>query len=88
MQSFPLLLDPPSKPDHCPTANFEPLSRGNVTNPILISVWYLFDPKVTGNLRLSQDPFNSECSALTHFSMSLARIYVSLKEPYNQDIKE
>ena len=73
---------------YCPTANFEPLSRGNVTNPILISVWYLLDPKVTGSLRLSQDPANSECSSLTHFSVRLARIYVSLKEPYNQDIKE
>ena len=32
------------------------------------------------------DSSDSECSALTHFSMSLARIYVNLKEP--QDIKE
>ena len=37
---------------------------------------------------MSQDPLNSECSTLTHFSMSLARKYVHLKEPYNQDIKE
>ena len=37
---------------------------------------------------MSQDPLNSECSALIHFSMSLARKYVHLKEPYNQDIKE
>ena len=40
---FPLLLDPPGKPDHqataCPAVNFGPLSRGNVTNPILISVF-------------------------------------------------
>ena len=32
------------------------------------------------------DSSDSECSALTHFSMSLAHIYVNLKEP--QDIKE
>ena len=47
MQSFkilsvPLQLDPPGKPDHqaihCLTANFGPLSRGSVTNPILITV--------------------------------------------------
>ena len=37
---------------------------------------------------LSQDPSNSECSALTHFSMSLADKYVNLKELYNQNIKE
>ena len=40
---FPLLLDSPGKPDHqaihCPTANFGPLSRGSVTNPILITVF-------------------------------------------------
>ena len=33
-------------------------------------------------------PFDSECSAVIHFSMSLARKYVYPKEPYNQDIKE
>ena len=43
---------------------------------------------VTGTLELSQDPSNSECSALTHFSKSLARKYINLREPYNQDIKE
>ena len=37
---------------------------------------------------LSQDPFDSECSASTYFSMSLAHKYVNLKEPYNQDIKK
>ena len=37
---------------------------------------------------MSQDPSDSECSALAHFSMSLARKYVNPKEPYNQDIKE
>ena len=92
MQSFSLLLDPPDKPDHqaihCPTANFGPLSRGSITNPILITVFdtYLAS-KVTKSLGLSQDPSSSECSALTHFSMSLARKYVYLKEPYNKDIK-
>ena len=38
---FRLLLDPTSKPDHqaihCPTANFGPLSRGSITNPMLIT---------------------------------------------------
>ena len=42
--------------------------------------------KVTGSLGLSQDPSDSECSTLTHFSMSLAHKYVNLREP--QDIKE
>ena len=55
---------------------------------MLICVWYLFDPKVTRSLGLSQEPSNSEYSTLTHFYMSLARKYVNLKEPYNQDIKE
>ena len=40
---FPILLDPPSKPDHqaihCPTTNSGPLSRGSITNPILILIW-------------------------------------------------
>ena len=87
---FPLLLDPPGKPDqqtiHCPTANFGPLSRGqsNVNH----CVWYLFDPKVTRGLGLSQGPSNSECSALSYFYMSLAHKHINLKEPYNQDIKE
>ena len=43
MQSYTLLLDTPGKPDHqavhYPTANFGPLSRGNVTNPTLITVF-------------------------------------------------
>ena len=55
---------------------------------MLISVWYLLDPKFTRSLGLSQDPFDSECSALIHFFMSLVHKYVYLKEPYNQDIKE
>ena len=33
-------------------------------------IWYLFDLNVTGSLSLSQRPFDSECSALTHFSVS------------------
>ena len=37
---------------------------------------------------MSQDPSDSECNALNHFSMSLAHKYVNIKEPYNQDIKE
>ena len=62
---------------------------GSDTNPMLICVWYLFDPKVTRSLGSSlgpQDYSNSECSAITYFSMSLAHKYVNLK--YNQDIKE
>ena len=72
---------------HCPTANFGQLSRGSVTSSMLVTV---FDTqghlKVTGSLGLSQDPSDSECSTLTHFSMSLAHKYVNLREP--QDIKE
>ena len=41
---------------------------------------------VTGSPGLRQDPSDSECSTLTHFSMCLAHKYVNLKEP--QDIKE
>ena len=41
-KKFPLLLDPPGKPDqqviHCPTANFGPLLRGSFSNPMLIAV--------------------------------------------------
>ena len=37
---------------------------------------------------LNQDPSHSERSALTHFSMSLVRKYVNLKQPYIQDSKE
>ena len=37
---------------------------------------------------MTQDPSDSECSALTHFSISLASRYINLEEPYNQDIKE
>ena len=43
---------------------------------------------ISGSLGLSQDPFNSECSPLTHFTISLAQKYLSIKEPYNQGIKE
>ena len=91
-KSFPLLLDPPGKPDHqathCPTANFGPVSRGSITYSILITVFDTYlTPKVTGSLGLSQDLSDSECTVLTHFSMSVAREYVNLKKPYNQDIK-
>ena len=48
----------------------------------------MLTPKATRCLGWSQDPSNSKCSVLTHFSMSLAHKYVNLKEPYNQDIKE
>ena len=40
--SFPLILDPTGKPNnqviHSPTANFGPLSRDSVINPMLITV--------------------------------------------------
>ena len=40
IQSLPQLLDPQGKPDHhCPTANFEFLSTGSITNSILITVF-------------------------------------------------
>ena len=41
IQSFPLLLVPTGKPDHqaihCPTANYGPLYRISVINPMLIT---------------------------------------------------
>ena len=37
---------------------------------------------------MNQDPSNSECSTLTHLSMTLTHKYVNLEEPYNEDIKE
>ena len=37
---------------------------------------------------LNQDPSDSECSALTHFSMSLVHKYANLKDYYNRDLKE
>ena len=37
---------------------------------------------------LNQDPSDSQYSALTQFSMSLAHKYINLKESYNQDTKE
>ena len=56
IQSFLLLLDTPGKPDHqvihCPAANFGSLSRGSVTNHILITV---FDTYLT--LRSPGAPF-------------------------------
>ena len=93
MPSFPVLLDPSGKPDHqaihCPTANFGALSRGRVTNSILITVFHTyFSQRSSGPWTLTHDPFNSECRTLTHFSISLAQTNVNLKEPYNQDIKE
>ena len=43
IQSFPLTLDSPAKPDHqgihCPIANFGLLSTSSITNPILITVF-------------------------------------------------
>ena len=79
------MLDPPGKPDYqailCPTANFRSLLRGSITNHLITVFDTYLAPKVTGNLSLSQGSSDSECSALTHFSMSLARGYVNLKEP-------
>ena len=48
----------------------------------MIPIWL----KVTGSLGLRQDTSDSECSALSYFSLSLAHKYLRLKEP--QDIKE
>ena len=62
--------------------------RGAASPDVNHCVWYLFDPKVTGSLGLNQNPSSSECSALTHFSMSLAHKYANLKHSYNYDIKE
>ena len=71
------------------STNFGPLPRGIVTNPILIIEFDTYlTPKVTRILGLSQGTSDSEYSALTHFSMRLARQYANLKEPYSQEIKE
>ena len=74
MQSFPLLLDPPGTPD-------QQAIHCPTTN---------FEPLFKGSVTnpMLTNPSVSECSALTHFSMSLDHKYVNLKEPYNQDIKE
>ena len=53
MQSFPLLLDSPGKPEqqtiHCPTANFGQQLRGSIANLILIIVFdTYFTPRSTG----------------------------------------
>ena len=54
---FPLTLVPPGKPNHqaiyCPTANFGRLSRGKITNPILITAFdaYLI-PRSPGTVSL------------------------------------
>ena len=90
-KNFSLLLDPPGKPDHqsihCPTANFGPLSRSSISNPILITVsdTYLTQRSPGAWVRANSD---SECSGLAHFSMSLVHKYLNPKDPYNQFIKE
>ena len=80
---FPSTARSPGKSDHqaihCPTAldhyrGATPLTPSESLCLILI--------------RAKVHPSDSECSALTRFSMSLARKYVYLKELYNQDIKE
>ena len=80
MQSSTHLLVPPGKPlhqtIHYPTANFRPLSRGSVPNPMLITAFdTYFIPRSLGAcqqaLGLKQDTSNYECSALTHFSKGL-----------------
>ena len=86
------MLDPLGKPDqqaiHSPTANFGPLSTGSVTNPMLITVFDTYLTLRSPGAWVWAKTSNSECSALTHFSMSLAHKCGNLKEPYNQDIKE
>ena len=79
-KSSPLLLVALSKPVHqvihYHTANFRPLSRGSVSNPMLITVFDTYlSSRSLGALEqvwsLNEDPSNSEYSALTHFSQSL-----------------
>ena len=83
---------------HYPSVNFASLLRGSVFNSMLIIP---FDAYLTPRLSslspktqlstqwdLNQDPSDSESSALSHLSMTLAHKYVNLKELYNQDIKE
>ena len=92
-KSSPLLQDLPGKADHkaihCPTANFGPLSRGSVTNSMLITVFDTYltpmspGASVWGN---TLQILNS--STLTYISMSRAHKYLNLKEHHNQDIKE
>ena len=60
--SLLLLLDPPGKPDHqaihCPTANFEPLSRSNAINPILVTVFDTYlTPRSLGAWVFESRPF-------------------------------
>ena len=90
IQSFPLLLDPPGKPDphtiHGPTANFGPLSRGSATNLLSTIVFdtYLM-PRSPGAWAWAK---TLQILNVAHFSMSLFHKYINLKEPHNQDIKE
>ena len=44
-------------------------------------LWYLFEPKVTRSLGLSQDPSDPECCTLTYFSISRAHKYINPEEP-------
>ena len=84
------MLFPPGKPHHCPLSD------------VYYCIWYLLDPKVTRSLvirlgpksqtsflcGLNEDPSDSECSALIHFSKSLARKQAYLKDSHDQNIKE
>ena len=59
--------------------------------PSSVAAWYqLWVPRLNQapSGGLSHDPSDSECSALTLFSMTLTHTHVNLKEPYNQDNKE
>ena len=59
--------------------------------PSSVGAWYqVWVPRLNQapNGGLNQDPSDSECSALTLFSMTLTHTHVNLKEPYNQDNKE
>ena len=52
----PLLLDPPGKSDdqniHCSTANFEPLSIGIFSNPMLTTVLDIYMPPLSPGARV------------------------------------
>ena len=84
--SFPPTVRPPGKLDHQAvhrlTADLIQLSTGSITNTILITVFH------TCLTPTPRSPGAWACSALTHFSMSLACKYVNLKKPYTQDIKK
>ena len=74
-KSSPLLQDLPGKADHqaihCPTANFGPLSRGSVTNSMLITVFDTYlTPRSPGASVWGNTLQILNSSTLTYISMS------------------